>query len=87
MKLKGTPLPDVDGVAEKAKVLVAPACTPIGAELPVVDGFTVSLTTITGLKKFPVLRVAVNIPMPLINIESGGKLPIGSVVEKCTVPV
>jgi hypothetical protein len=85
-KLNGTPIVADGVVAVMANLLVAAACTTIAAEFPVITIFALSVAVIVGLKEFPVWSVAVNVPTPLLNRESAGRLPNGSLVTKWTLP-
>ena len=58
--------------------------TVIALDVPVIDSTRVSVAVmVCGPAVF---RVALNVPTPLVNVESAGRAAAPSVLVKCTVP-
>ena len=71
--------------AETVKCVAAAELTVIVFEVPVMEGVSVSFAVRVWLPA--VLSVAEKVPMPLVNVESAGRVAAPSVLVKCTVPV
>jgi len=68
---------------ETVKCVAAAGVTVIGME-PVIEAATVSVPVIVWVPA--VLRVAENVPVPLVKVELAGRVAAGSVEVKRTVP-
>ena len=79
MKLKAVPAVCGDD-AETVNVVAAAAFTVIVPDVPVMEEVTVSVAVIV---RFPaVFSVTENVPTPLVNVESAGKVAEPSVLVK-----
>ena len=65
-------------------IAAAPELTAIVPEVPVIDPLTVSVAVMVRLPA--VLKVAENVPEPLLSVELAGSTAAPSVLVKCTVP-
>jgi hypothetical protein len=54
-------------------------------DAPVTDEVTVSVAVI--VQPPAVLRVALNVPVPLVSVEFAGRMDAPSLLVKCTVPL
>jgi hypothetical protein len=75
---------ETDAGATTVKCVTAAGLTIIAFEVPVIDEVTISVAVMVCDPA--VLRVAGNIPVPLVRVESPEKDADPSVLVKCTVP-
>src|SRR5690242_13725556 len=82
--LTGVPAAAETGVAiRKRKFDPPPTSTP--PEVPLMDPLTVSMAVIVWVPSF--LNVAEQVPVPLVNVPSGGRMADPSVLVKWMVPL
>ena len=84
--VKLTAVPAVADVGvETANLVAAPGLSEMGPQVPVIEAVAVSVAVMVWLPQ--VLKVAENVPMPLVRVEFAGSVAAESVLVKCTVPV
>ena len=74
----------VEPGAETEKCVAAAGLTVMLFEVPVIDGVTVSVAVM--VREPAVISVALNVPVPLVNVELVGSVAPPSVDVKWTVP-
>jgi hypothetical protein len=81
VKVNGVPLVADTGAATEKWVV---ALTRMLPDVPVIDDVTLSVAVIVCVP--PVIRVALNVPVPAVSTEFAGRVAAPSLPEKCTVP-
>jgi hypothetical protein len=71
--------------ADTLKRLAAAGDTEIVPLVPSIDELAVSVAAIVWLPA--ILKVALNVPVPLVNVLSAGRMAFPSLLVKWTVPV
>jgi len=84
VRLPGVPAVTGDGKPATVSVLAAAALTVMPVWLPVMATVAVSVTVSDCVPA--VFKVALNEPVPLVNVELVGSAALASLLVKCTVP-